>query len=320
VHHVLGRHRADDTRSAWISGLGEAEGGRHPTAGGLRIGKPLTERGPREPFDSRLEWERDGQYYHYLVRWMHALSRAGSVLGDADLQRWAVELAVAAERAFTYTTRPSGATRMHWKMSIDVSRPLVPSQGAHDPLDGFVTACAVAAGGADSASGTDLRRCMRELAPMCWPQDWVTADALGAGGLLCDVWWSVQLLTREVPERELLEPMLGPMVAAALASLEALSRSSDFALPPAQRLAFRELGLVIGLQAAAALVAASPGLPARLRLSGIDELERHLPLAERITSTWLEPASRSTSSWLAHEDINDVMLATALAPDEYLRA
>src|SRR4051812_31707575 len=37
VHHVLGRHRADDSRIGWISGLSEAEGEQHPTVGGLRI-------------------------------------------------------------------------------------------------------------------------------------------------------------------------------------------------------------------------------------------------------------------------------------------
>ena len=67
VHHVQGRHRADDPRTGWISGLSEPEGEQHPTRGGLRIGKPLNERQPDEPFDERLEWERDGQYYHYLT-------------------------------------------------------------------------------------------------------------------------------------------------------------------------------------------------------------------------------------------------------------
>src|SRR5438105_10487508 len=46
VHHVLGRHRPDDRRRGWISGLDEREGERHPTRGGLRIGKPLAERQP----------------------------------------------------------------------------------------------------------------------------------------------------------------------------------------------------------------------------------------------------------------------------------
>ncbi len=35
VHNLLGRHREDDPRNSWISGLGEEEGQKHPTAGGL---------------------------------------------------------------------------------------------------------------------------------------------------------------------------------------------------------------------------------------------------------------------------------------------
>jgi hypothetical protein len=43
VHHVLGRHRDDDPRSGWISGLSEKEGELHPNIGGLRIGKELND-------------------------------------------------------------------------------------------------------------------------------------------------------------------------------------------------------------------------------------------------------------------------------------
>ena len=43
-----------------------------------------------EPFDERLEWDRDGQYFHYLTKWMHALCQAAFFVGDAP--RWAVEL------------------------------------------------------------------------------------------------------------------------------------------------------------------------------------------------------------------------------------
>ena len=39
VHTTLGRHRGDDGRNGWISGLPEEEGKMHPTQGGLRIGK-----------------------------------------------------------------------------------------------------------------------------------------------------------------------------------------------------------------------------------------------------------------------------------------
>jgi hypothetical protein len=68
VHWVLGRYRNDDTRSGWISGLDEQAGKRHPTAGGLRIGKPLQERNVGELFDEQREWNRDGQYFHYLTK------------------------------------------------------------------------------------------------------------------------------------------------------------------------------------------------------------------------------------------------------------
>jgi hypothetical protein len=67
VHQVLGRYRCDDGRSGWISGLNDETGQHHPTAGGLRIGKPLKERDVGEPLDQRLEWDRDGQYFHYLT-------------------------------------------------------------------------------------------------------------------------------------------------------------------------------------------------------------------------------------------------------------
>ena len=72
-------------RRGWLGGRSEEDGERHPTAGGLRIGKPLPERGAREPIDERLEWDRDGQYFHYLTKWMHALCQAAWFTGEAQL-------------------------------------------------------------------------------------------------------------------------------------------------------------------------------------------------------------------------------------------
>ena len=141
VHHTLGRHRDDDSRLGWISGLDSPEGERHPTAGGLRIGKQLRERRPQELPNERLEWEQDGQYYHYLTKWMHALSCIGQVTGDPTYIRWAIELAQAAHARFTYSPQTGGQKRMYWKMSIDLTYPLVSSMGQHDPLDGLVTYC-----------------------------------------------------------------------------------------------------------------------------------------------------------------------------------
>ena len=68
VHHSLGRYRSGDLRTGWISGLPPEEAEQHPTAGGLRIGKPLPERAPGEAWNEELEWDRDGQYFHYLTK------------------------------------------------------------------------------------------------------------------------------------------------------------------------------------------------------------------------------------------------------------
>jgi len=119
VHHVLGQHRPDDRRRGWISGLPPDQGEAHPTRGGLRIGKPLPERQPAEPFDERLEWDRDGQYFHYATRWMHALDQTARALGQPLFNAWAQELALAVHRGFVYAP-PDGRRRMYWKVSIDL--------------------------------------------------------------------------------------------------------------------------------------------------------------------------------------------------------
>jgi hypothetical protein len=108
VHHILGRHRDEDQRMGWISGLNSQEGNMHPTIGGLRIGKQLNER-PQESINDALEWDRDGQYYHNLTKWMHALNRVSQVTGDSKYTKWAIELVITAHAAFTYLPSYGGA-------------------------------------------------------------------------------------------------------------------------------------------------------------------------------------------------------------------
>ena len=91
VHDVLGKHRADDLRVGWLSGLPEQVGALHPTCGGLRIGKSLPERRAHEPFDPEMEWDRDGQYFHYLTRWMHALDQVARATGQPPGRNFAVK-------------------------------------------------------------------------------------------------------------------------------------------------------------------------------------------------------------------------------------
>jgi hypothetical protein len=323
VHHVLGRHREDDPRHGWISGLDEEEGERHPTAAGLRIGKELNERRPGERYDPLLEWDRDGQYFHYLTKWMHALNRASRATADGVYHLWALELARAAHAAFTYRAPGGGPRRMYWKMSIDLSYPLVPSMGQHDPLDGLVTYWELQAAeppGPRLDSVEDLAAEIQEMERICQGRDWTTDDSLGIGGLLSDAYRVAQLM---LIEDRLHGWLLPTLLDASLHSLRMYARRDELRLPASYRLAFRELGLSLGLRAVSrlqALVAEQPEVfVGWVRLdSHVGALLKYLPLADDIDGFWLHPSHQETPSWMAHKDINMVMLATSLAPDGYL--
>jgi hypothetical protein len=231
VHHVLGRHRDDDPRRGWISGLSETDGEAHPTLGGLRIGKPLPERRAGEPPDDRLEWERDGQYFHYLTKWMHALAQTTRATGDARFATWARELADTAHRRFVHGT--PGAYRMSWKLSIDLMRPQVSSMGHHDPLDGYITCLELDAA---TVGGPDLSRAKDDFLSMIEPSGLATADPLGIGGLLIDGSRLVQL------DRD--QPLARAILAAARRGLEHYLGQLELRRPAEQRLAFATQSLI----------------------------------------------------------------------------
>lgn len=322
VHRILGSHRDDDPRTGWISGL-EEEGERHPTKGGLRIGKTMNERKPAEPFDDRLEWDRDGQYYHYLTKWMHALNRVSRVTGDATYNTWAMELAKTIHPRFTYLPGPGAQKRMYWKMSIDLSYPLVHSMGQHDPVDGFITYTQLQATAAKSSApppSLDLTAEIADLADMCGGKSWATDDPLGIGGLLSDACKLAQLTIHDNFEQTTLLELL---LDASLQGLECYGRENSLKYSVEYRLAFRELGLAIGLHAVEKLrrwVEENPKLfnkkhPLKPRIEG---LMRYVPLTETIERFWLDCSRPGVNTWTAHRDINTVMLATSLAPDGYL--
>lgn len=119
VHGVLGWTRDGGAR---LPGASE----ENPLGGGLRIGK-MDERGP----------DGDGQYHHYLTVWMFALNRLSLASGDPVYNRQAIALAKAIHPRF-FINRDSARPRMVWKMAMDLSAPLVPSEGNLDPIDGYV--------------------------------------------------------------------------------------------------------------------------------------------------------------------------------------
>jgi hypothetical protein len=324
VHHGLGRHRKDDPREGWISGLGEHEGELHPTVGGLRIGKTLPEREPDAVFDARLEWERDGQYFHYLTKWMHALDQVTRATGQARYSLWARELAVTAFAAFSYAPNADQPLRrMVWKKSIDLTRTLVPSMGKHDPLDGYITSLQLASTVASvppSDTGSMLEHEIGGFAAMVTNGELTTDDALGIGGLLIDAYRLEQLRKQGVrPPPQL----LGNLLDAALTGLRYYSGSGELQQPPQYRLAFRELGLAIGLHALVRLQQSfensehQGSIDPRLQAT-VSALMQYTHLREQIIDFWLAPRHQRIDTWIEHRDINEVMLATSLAPDGFL--
>jgi len=104
---------------------------------------------------------------------------------------------------------------------------------------------------------------------------------------------------------------------------EAYAITNTLKLPADYRLAFRELGLSIGLRVVEklqGLIEENPPIfnQQHLQHSRIETLVRYAPLAETIERFWLEPRNRKTNTWTEHRDINMVMLATSLASDGYL--
>ncbi len=339
VHEVLGQYASEDPRSGYISGLQGAMARQHPTAGGLRIGKPELERGPGERLDNVREWDRDGQYFHYLTKWMHALSRAAQITQDPQLLRFALELAQVAHRRFTHgnvgspadeseKSRANGvAPALYWKMSVDLSRPQVMATGLHDPLDALLTYRELERLAQQFGANTDLPTLTSEIEAarvMCAGVDWTTDDALGIGGLLFD---ACRLAQIETAVGTVQSSLLETILSCCLAGLQNYLHSNTLRRSAASRLAFRELGLSIGLQALPKIQGLLPQLLGQdAALSGrnkllsrlTEDLAQFSQLSAAIEAFWLKPASQQTENWVQHLNINTVMLATSLVPEVFL--
>lgn len=208
-------------------------------------------------------------------------------------------------------------------MSIDLSYPLVSSMGHHDPLDGLITYSELQTTSREYSGLSALPNLSVEIADMaliCEGKNWTTDDPLGIGGLLTDAYKMAQCIVRDsFTSPDLLDTVLND----SLTSLDHFSRKSPFDLPADYRLAFRELGLSIGLQAIDRLQSLIDQYPSFFKKkydvhSRIRRLMDYVHLRELINTFWLERNNRESGSWTEHRDINMVMLVTSLSPDGYL--
>jgi hypothetical protein len=254
---------------------------------------------------------------------MHALCRAAAVSGDPEYCRSAVELARVVHAGFVVVPPGRGKKRLRWKMSIDLTRALVPSTGLHDPLDAYITYNEISHTAAHCGKDAELPSLDAEIADtraMIEGQRWETSDPLGIGGLLFDACRLVQLTAAGQMDRS---QVAATLVQAASDSLVAFASQPDLSYPAEYRLAFRELGLSIGLRAIDRIrdiVQSNRDLFVNSAKKESDSLRRYTALGEAIEDFWRQPGSQQVSSWREHQDINIVMLATSLLPDQFLTA
>jgi hypothetical protein len=147
-----------------------------------------------------------------------------------------------------------------------------------------------------------------------------TVDPLGIGGLLIDALRIEQLLRQRAVSGD---GLLLAILAAARDGLGAYERTGELRLPAADRLAFRELGLSIGLHGVSAMRRTIEDEPERFSSgpelrSALDSFAAYVPLGSEIEAFWLEPSHQETSTWTEHRNINEVMLATSLVPEGFL--
>ncbi len=121
---------------------------------------------------------------------------------------------------------------MYWKMSTDLSRPLVEAMGQHDPLDALATLAEVQAASADrrDVHGAELGAEITNLADMCRGLPLATQDALGVGGLLTSAHTLAGLVTADAL---MFEDILRGVLDAALPGLHDLHASPDLRSPDA---------------------------------------------------------------------------------------
>jgi len=217
VHDVLGKDRQGNKR------LDDATD-EEPLKGGLRIGKIDPEGTP----------DGDGQYFHYLTKWMYALNRMSVAKQDIKYNNWAIQMAKAVHPRFVYRTGQN-ELHMYWKMSIDLSRPMVKSEGNLDPYDGYITYRVLQELADDK---NILKQEIDDMASLVHAKFrfYSSSDPLDLGEAL----W----ISHFYPE----EMWADTLTSRSLQGLEQLWKAGQFKLPERYRLAFREFGTTIGVQ------------------------------------------------------------------------
>jgi hypothetical protein len=112
-------------------------------------------------------------------------------------------------------------------------------------------------------------------------------------------------------------------VDSALPGLVSSLQGGSLDLPAKYRLAFRELGLAIGLAGAKNLCTLIRQNPELFKDTGslqhkVEAILAYMPLKEAIIQFWMSDKNRKSPTWTRHKEISMVMLATGIVPDGFL--
>jgi hypothetical protein len=190
--------------------------------------------------------------------------------------------------------------------------------GQHDPLDGFITYNELIKN--VELKESDLSYEITDMANICRSMSWNTDDPLGIGGLLSDASRTAQLIIKY--KREYLN-LLATILDSALLGVESFEEGDLLKYPADYRLAFRELGLSIGLKGVEKLLDLIKDnfelfSEYKSLKSCVAVITRYASLSEIIEQFWMESGNKKSRTWTDHQEINMVMLATSLAPNGFL--
>eukprot|EP00250_Pteridium_aquilinum_P013006 c21074_g1_i1 orf=99-1172(+) len=273
VHGTLGWHRDGSAC------LGSATHD-HPLRGGLRIGKQNEED----------EEDGDGQYFHYLTKWMFALNRMSIARSNEHYNDLAIELAKAVHGRFVYDTSKE-RPHMHWKMSIDLMKPLVRSEGNLDPFDGYMTYCILAHHCTRSKDVLNMEIAQMRRMVQAKYNLYTSRDPLDLGEALWICHWFVEDSEESLGKEEWAVKVSN----VSLQALERLYAAGSFTTKPSPyRLAFREFGTSLGVQ-----------------VNMLASQDAWMPRVKEIHAHWSEKL------YTRDNDITPVMYCTSLIPGSF---
>ena len=225
-----------------------------------------------------------------------ALNRFSIISGEIEYNDMAISMAESILAKFmtgTSATRP----RIFWKMSMDLSRPLVASEGNLDPIDGYLTYKLLrSTHGVDSSIIGKETVLLKKIVDSK-VDDYDSSDALDIGMTLWTAHWFN-------PEEE----WARRLTRRALACLKVLIQNKRFDGSTARRLAFREFGTALGVNSVVMGKTVEEGLYREDEL--VDAEVRKLP--DQICAAWEQASLVPTPTQEMQGRMAELMPITAV--------